>query len=256
MTTHWLFARDTRDKDSQEREAVALQSVSAWFWVALRRGILAFAILTALLVVPLRRIDPPTSSFMLQQRVSSFANGSDTPRLRHEWVPWDAISPAVPLAVVAAEDQRFPSHFGFDLVEVRQAWRAFRSGGQLRGASTISQQVAKNLFLWRGKDWVRKGLEAWFTLAIELTWPKRRILEVYLNIAQLGSDTYGVGAASWKYFHRPAAALRAKDASLLAAALPNPEAYRLNAPSTYMRQRAAWIARQMRQLGAGYLDGL
>jgi monofunctional biosynthetic peptidoglycan transglycosylase len=222
----------------------------------LRRGILAFAILTALLVIPLRWIDPPTSSFMLQHKVSSFANRSDTPRLRHEWVGWEAISPAVPLAVVAAEDQRFPNHFGFDLVEIQKAWGALRSGGRLRGASTISQQVAKNLFLWRGKDWVRKALEAWFTLAIELAWPKRRILEVYLNIAQLGSDTYGVGAASWRYFHRPPEALRANDAALLAAALPNPERYRLDAPSAYMHQRATWIRSQMQQLGAGYLEGL
>jgi monofunctional biosynthetic peptidoglycan transglycosylase len=222
----------------------------------LRRGILAFAILTALLVIPLRWIDPPLSSFMLQHKLSSVTNRSDTPRLRHEWVGWEAISPAVPLAVVAAEDQRFPNHFGFDLVEIQKAWDVFRSGGRLRGASTISQQVAKNLFLWRGKSWVRKALEAWFTLAIELAWPKRRILEVYLNIAQLGSDTYGVGAASWRYFHRPPEALRANDAALLAAALPNPERYRLDAPSAYMHQRATWIRSQMQQLGAGYLEGL
>jgi monofunctional biosynthetic peptidoglycan transglycosylase len=233
-----------------------LLRVAEWFWVAVRRGILAFAILTALLVIPLRWIDPPTSSFMLQHRVSSFTKGSDAPPLRHEWFDWEAIPPAVPLAIVAAEDQRFPKHFGFDLVEIRKAWRAFRSGGRLRGASTISQQVAKNLFLWRGRSWMRKALEAWFTLAIELSWPKRRILEIYLNIAQLGPDTYGVGAASWAYFDRPAAALRAKDAALLAAALPNPERYRLDAPSTYMHQRAAWIGGQMRQLGAGYLDTL
>jgi len=217
---------------------------------------LAFAILTALLVIPLRWIDPPTSSFMLQHKVSSFTNGRDTSRLQHEWIAWEAISPAVPLAVVAAEDQRFPSHFGFDLVEIQKAWGAFRSGGGLRGASTISQQVAKNLFLWQGKNWVRKALEAWFTLAIELAWPKRRILEVYLNIAQLGSDTYGVGAASWRYLHRPAEALRPNDAALLAAALPNPERYRLDAPSAYMHQRATWIQSQMQQLGVGYLKGL
>jgi len=217
---------------------------------------MAFVMLTALLVVPLRWIDPPTSSFMLQQRISFLTKGSETPRLRHEWLDWDAISPAVPLAVVAAEDQRFPEHFGFDLEEIQKAWKAFHSGGELRGASTITQQVAKNLFLWRGKSWFRKALEAWFTLSIELAWPKRRILEVYLNIAQLGSDTFGVGAASWKYFDRPAAALHAKDAALLAAALPNPERYRPNAPSRYMRRRAAWIAKQMQQLGAGYLKGL
>ena len=193
---------------------------------------------------------------MLQHRASNWIKGSNTYELRQEWVDWEAISPAVPLAVVAAEDQRFPSHGGFDLVEIEKAWHRFRAGGQLRGASTISQQVAKNLFLWRGKDWVRKGLEAWFTLAIELTWPKRRILEVYLNIAQMGPETYGVGAASRRYFGRPAKALREKDAALLAAVLPNPERYRLDAPSRYVHKRAAWIRRQMRQLGTAYLEGL
>lgn len=166
------------------------------------------------------------------------------------------MSPNLPLAFVASEDQRFPSHFGFDLVEIEKAWGRFRNGGPLRGASTISQQVAKNLFLWRGKSWVRKGLEAWLTLTIELTWPKRRILEVYLNIAQLGPDTYGVEAASRHYFHRPALALRGKDAALLAAVLPNPERYRVQAPSRYVLKRAAWVRRQMRHLGATYLEGL
>jgi monofunctional biosynthetic peptidoglycan transglycosylase len=213
-------------------------------------------ILTVVLVVPLRWIDPATSSFMLQHEVASLVGGSETPGPRHEWVDWEAIAPAVPLAVVAAEDQRFPRHSGFDLVEIGNAWEAFRSGGRLRGASTISQQVAKNLFLWRDRDWVRKGFEAWFTLAIELAWPKRRILEIYLNIAQFGPDTYGVGAASWKYFDRPAAALRARDAARLAAVLPNPERYRPDAPSAHTRRRAAWIAGQMEQLGAAYLDGL
>jgi monofunctional biosynthetic peptidoglycan transglycosylase len=223
---------------------------------ALLRAFLALVALTALLVVPLRWIDPATSSFLLQHRAASLIDRSETSGLRHEWVDWEAIAPAVPLAVVAAEDQRFPQHSGFDLVEIGNAWEDFRSGGRLRGASTISQQVAKNLFLWRGRDWVRKGLEAWFTVAIELAWPKRRILEIYLNIAQFGPDTFGVGAASWKYFDRPAAALGAREASLLAAVLPNPERYRPDAPSAHTRQRAAWITGQMEQLGAAYLEGL
>jgi monofunctional glycosyltransferase len=193
---------------------------------------------------------------MIQHQVSHWIKGSERPYLHHEWVDWKAISPAVPLAVVAAEDQRFPFHFGFDLTEIEKAWDRFHNGGRLRGASTISQQVAKNLFLWRGKNWVRKAFEAWFTLAIELTWPKRRILEVYLNIAQLGPNTYGIGSASWRFFHRPAEALSMKEAALVAAALPNPERYRLDAPSAYMRKRAAWLRRQMRQLGETYLDNL
>lgn len=207
-------------------------------------------------VVALRWLDPPTSSVMIQHRVSAWLDGRPRPYLHHEWTPMEAIAAPVALAVVAAEDQRFPSHGGFDLVEIEKAWRDYRDGGRMRGASTLSQQVAKNLFLWHGKSLTRKGLEAWFTLLIEGLWPKQRILEVYLNIAQLGPDTYGVGAASWRYFDRPPAALGPREAALMAAVLPNPERYRLDAPSSYVRQRAAWVRAQMRQLGPGYLSGL
>ncbi|MEA3276588.1 MAG: monofunctional biosynthetic peptidoglycan transglycosylase [Pseudomonadota bacterium] len=216
-------------------------------------GFLALSLLT---VAMLRWFDPPTSSFMAQQWLSGWMEGRQVPHLYQEWVDWDRITPAVPLAVVAAEDQRFPAHRGFDLIEIENAWNDFRSDGRLRGASTISQQVAKNLFLWRDKSLVRKGLEGWFTLLIELTWPKRRILEIYLNIAQFSRDTYGVGAASWRYFDRPAATLTTKQAALLAAVLPNPERYRLEAPSRQVLKRAAWIRKQARNLGASYLDGL
>ncbi len=126
----------------------------------------------------------------------------------------------------------------------------------MRGASTISQQVAKNLFLWRNKSWVRKGFEVWFTLLVESTWPKRRVLEIYLNVAQFGPDTYGVGAASWRFFNRPAAALSEREAALLATVLPNPKRYRVDAPSARVQKRAAWVRKQMRQLGSDYLDGL
>ena len=185
-----------------------LRAIAKKVGIFLWRGLLGFLLLTTLMVVTLRWLDPPMSSFMVQHWVLAWIGGSKSPYLHREWVDWEAIAPAVPLAVVAAEDQRFPSHRGFDLVEIEKAWNSFRDGGRLRGASTISQQVAKNLFLWRDRNLVRKGLEAWFTLAIELTWSKRRILEVYLNIAQLGPNTYGVGAASWRYFDRPAVALQ------------------------------------------------
>jgi monofunctional biosynthetic peptidoglycan transglycosylase len=218
--------------------------------------LLGILTLSALLVFALRWLDPPFSSFMAQDWVGGLVERRGRPWIRHDWVPWEFISPSVPLAVVAAEDQRFPTHGGFDLVEMENAWRDFRKGGQLRGASTLSQQVAKNLFLWRNKDLLRKGLEAWFTLLLELTWPKQRILEVYLNIAQFGPHTYGVGAASWRYFDRPAAALKDREAALLAAVLPNPIRLRLEAPSAYVKSRAARIRGQMRQLGKGYLEQL
>jgi len=222
----------------------------------LAQGLLALAVTSLVLVAALRWLDPPFSAFMARDWIGGWWQDREPPWVSYEWVDLESIAPAMGLAVVAAEDQRFPTHSGFDLVEIEKAWRDIREGERVRGASTISQQVAKNLFLWGGKSLVRKGLEAWFTLWIELAWPKRRILEIYLNIAQLGPATYGAGAASWRYFRRPAGALTDEQAALLAAVLPNPERYRADAPSAYVRKRAAWVRRQMRQLGADYLKGL
>lgn len=220
-------------------------------------GIAGFVILSVLAVGLLRWLNPPTSAFMLKQQLAGRLNSQQPAILYHEWVDLSAMPPSLALAVVAAEDQRFPQHAGFDLVEIRKAWQRYRNGGRLRGASTISQQTAKNLFLWSGRDWARKGLEAWFTLLIEALWSKQRVLEVYLNIAQFSPDTFGVGAASWRYFERPAIALKPDQAALLAAVLPNPKIYRLDAPSARVEQRARWIRRQMRQLGGvEYLEGL
>lgn len=225
--------------------------------LALGGALAASAALSLLVVGVLRWVDPPTSAFMLRQWVAGAFRGEPPPRVYHEWVDWSQIPSSVALAAIAAEDQRFPNHGGFDLVEMRNAWRRYQNGGRLRGASTISQQTAKNLFLWPGQDWLRKGLEGWFTLLIEALWPKQRILEVYLNIAQFSPDTFGVGAASWRYFQRPAVALEPAQAARLAAVLPNPRNYKLDAPSARVEQRARWIRRQMRQLGGtDYLDRL
>jgi monofunctional biosynthetic peptidoglycan transglycosylase len=205
----------------------------------------------------LRWLDPPTSAFMLRQWVAGQFSDQTPPYVYHEWVDWPLLPASVALAAIAAEDQRFPHHGGFDLVEMRKAWQRYQAGGRLRGASTISQQTAKNLFLWPGQDWLRKGLESWFTLLIEALWPKQRILEVYLNIAQFSPDTFGVGAASWRYFNRPAIALEPDQAALLAAVLPNPEIFRIDAPSARVERRARWIRSQMRQLGGtAYLERL
>ncbi len=205
----------------------------------------------------LRWIDPPTSAFMLRHWLAATWEGAPQPRLYHEWVDAEAIPPAIALAAIAAEDQRFPEHAGFDLVQLKRAWAEHRAGGRLRGASTISQQTAKNLFLWPGRDYLRKGLEAWFTLLMEVLWPKQRILEVYLNLAQFGPDTYGVGAASWRFFDRPVVSLGSAEAARLAAVLPNPKLYRLDAPSDTVQRRTRWIRQQMRQLGGtSYLEGV
>ena len=206
-------------------------------------------------VVALRWIDPPTSSIILQHRIAALARGAPAPV--HVWTSWEAIAPVVPIAVVAAEDQRFPTHRGFDIDAIRTALAEAGPAARPRGASTITQQVAKNLFLWSGRSWVRKGLEAYFTVLLELAWPKRRILEVYLNVAQLGPDVYGVGAASATYFAKPPGRLAPGEAALLAAALPNPRARRPDRPSAAARRRAAWILRQIDQLGGpAYLAAL
>lgn len=220
-------------------------------------GIAILVLLAALLILLFRWVDPPTSAFMVRHWLLAEAPAPGRQRLYHEWEGWGSISPQVKLAVIAAEDQRFPMHGGFDLVELRNALEHWQGGGELRGASTLSQQVAKNLFLWPGSDWVRKAIEAPLTLLIELIWPKTRILEVYLNVAQFGPETFGVGAASWRFFDRPAAILTKRQAALLAAVLPNPVLYRVEAPSPAVRSKAAWIERQMRNLGGtAYLERL
>jgi monofunctional glycosyltransferase len=220
-------------------------------------AVAAWLVLTVMVVLALRWVDPPTSAFMLQRWVAGHFESGRPPYVYHEWVDWDSIPRGVALAAIAAEDQRFPRHGGFDLLEIERAWKRYQAGGRLRGASTISQQTAKNLFLWPGRDPLRKGLEAGLTLLIEALWPKQRILEVYLNIAQFSPDTFGVGAAAWRYFDRPVVALDTRQAALLAAVLPNPEHYRLEAPSAKVRGRADWIRRQMRNLGgSAYLERL
>jgi monofunctional biosynthetic peptidoglycan transglycosylase len=221
------------------------------------RALLALVVTTVLVVAALRFLPPPTSAFMLRERIAASIEPDGGRELRQEWVDWSRISPHAVLAVISAEDQRFREHDGFDVGAIRQALTAHRSGKRLRGASTISQQVAKNLFLWPGRSLVRKGLEAYFTVLIETLWPKRRILEVYLNIAQFGAGIYGIEAASRTLFAKGAEDITAAEAALLAAVLPNPVKLDAGNPSRYVRDRQAWILRQMRQLGGlDHLAGL
>ncbi|MGA7296191.1 MAG: monofunctional biosynthetic peptidoglycan transglycosylase [Rhodanobacteraceae bacterium] len=208
-----------------------------------------FVLLSWLPVLVFRFVPPPASAFMLERQVSARIHHERGFALHHQWVPWSRISPQVPLAMVASEDQKFPFHHGFDVSAIQEAIADADQGERLRGASTISQQTAKNLFLWGGRSFVRKGLEAWFTVLLEVTWPKQRILEVYVNIAELGNGIYGVGAASQRYFGVPASQLDAHQAALLAAVLPNPRRLHANHPSAYVQRRAQWIEQQMQQLG-------
>ncbi len=208
---------------------------------------LAWAGVTVAAVVALRWIDPPFTTFMATDRISHLLD--DSYEFRHEWREWGQISKHAAMAVVAAEDQKFPQHHGFDFKQIDKALADAERGRRVRGASTISQQVARNIFLWRGQSWFRKGLEAGITVLIELCWSKQRILEVYLNVAEFGRGTYGVQAASRRYFHKDATRLNRSEAALLAAVLPAPTRFKVQAPSAYVKRRQAWIQRQMTALG-------
>jgi len=216
-----------------------------WLGVTL----LAWVALTAIPVLAMRWIHPVTSAFMLCARLAALGSGDFHYRNRYEWVDFERISPNAGLAVIAAEDQQFPYHFGFDFKSIREAADHNEHSRRVRGASTISQQVAKNLFLWSGRSYLRKAMEAWLTLLIETMWPKQRILEVYLNIAELGPATYGVEAASQRFYRHSAATLSRYEAATLAAVLPNPRQLHADKPSRYVTSRRDWIASQMAALG-------
>jgi len=249
-----------RVKRSLKKPARArrLSGLGGWFLRLMARCLLVFVLISLGLVLIFRWLPPPTSSVMIQRYFqNNEAKQSAAPAIRYRWIAYENISPYAALAVVAGEDQKFAVHGGFDFAAIKQALEDKLAGKTLRGASTISQQVAKNLYLWPGRSLLRKGLEAWFTMLLEMLWSKQRILEVYLNIAELGEQTFGVEAASWRFFSKSARQLNREEAALLAAVLPNPRYYRVDAPSSYIRRRQAWILQQMHQLGGvHYLNSL
>ena len=206
---------------------------------------------TVLCVLLLRWIDPPFTAYMAEAQMVAWAKRDTSYVSRHRWVDLNQVSPNLPLAVIAAEDQKFPEHWGFDVEAIEKAYELNQHSHRVRGASTISQQVAKNLFLWSGRSYFRKGLEAYFTLLIEACWPKRRILEIYLNAAEFGHGTYGAEAAAQRFFHHSAAKLTRSDAALLAAVLPNPKLFSAAMPSAYIQRRRDEILVQMQTLGGG-----
>jgi monofunctional biosynthetic peptidoglycan transglycosylase len=208
-------------------------------------------------VAVLRFVDPPFSAFMAARQVDAWRAGDRGFRIAHEWRALDEISSYLPLAVIASEDQNFAEHHGFDLKAIEKARQSNERGGKVRGASTISQQTAKNLFLWSGRSWIRKGLEAWYTLLIEAMWPKARILEVYVNIAEFGDGVYGAQAAARTYYGKGAAGLGASQAARMAAVLPSPKRYSVARPGPYVQRRTGAIERQMRYIGGtAYLERL
>lgn len=216
------------------------------------KSIIKFFILifisSVLIVFLLRWINPVTSSIMIQRQIESIFTG-EFDYIKYSWVDYDDCSPYLPIAFVAAEDQNFPNHFGFDVREIKKALKQYERGRRIRGASTITQQVAKNLFLWEGKSFIRKGVEAYFTVLIELLWDKKRILEVYMNIAEFGYMIFGVKMASLAYYKKLPSKVSASQAALLAAVLPNPLRYSVIRPTGYVRGRQNWILKQINSLG-------
>jgi monofunctional biosynthetic peptidoglycan transglycosylase len=209
-------------------------------------------------IVTLRWLPVPFSSFMLIRQVERLGFGGNVPPIHYQWVNLEHVSPLMALAVIAGEDQRFLDHWGLDVQAIKQAIDYNSSHARkMRGASTISQQTAKNLFLWGERSLLRKGMEAGLTLCLEILWPKKRILEVYLNIAEFGDGIYGVQAASVYLLHTSPAHLTRRQAALLAAVLPNPRRFRADRPSSFVLGRAQWIETNMARLGGTrYLDRL
>ena len=243
-------------------DAEALPRRRRWrgWWWKLPLLFLAFSVVQVLV---LRFVDPPFSAFMVARQLDALVAGDTDFRIAHDWRDFERMSPHLPLALVASEDQNFANHHGFDFAAIEKAQahnekmveRAEKRGKpvrRLRGASTISQQTAKNLFLWQGSGptrWLRKGLEVWYTALIEALWPKQRILEVYANIAEFGDGVYGGQAAARSFFRKDAATLSATEAARLAAVLPSPKRYSATRPGPYVQRRTRAIERQMRAIG-------
>lgn len=209
--------------------------------------IVTFIMYSVAVIILLKWFDPPTTAFIQSKSTNGFFVSVEN--YKNEWMSIDEVSPYFPLAVIASEDQRFFEHNGFDFEQIEKALQEIESGIRFRGASTITQQVAKNLFLWEDKSFIRKGIETYYTILLELIWSKRRILEVYINIAEFGEDIYGIESASQIYLNKPSERLTMREASIAASVLPKPLVRKLSNPSGYMMGRSESIMRQMSNLG-------
>ena len=244
----------TKPKVSAKIKAPEKAKIKRSFWQKLRKtlllSMLGFFLVSFSLVLVLRWVNPPTSAIRIARSIEAKRAGQPF-QAQSCWLSLQNFGPNVPMAVIASEDQRFNTHHGFDFTELA---KAVKEKGRKRGASTLTQQLAKNLFLWQGRSYVRKGLEAYFTGLMELLWPKRRILEVYLNVVEFGDATFGACAGAKRAFRTTPSRLSPYQAALLAASLPNPHIYNAAKPSSAMHRRASWAVRQMRSLGgAQYL---
>jgi len=211
---------------------------------------LAFLLTSTFCALLYKFVNPPVTPLMIMRLAGQGFTG-EALKMKKDWVSIDCIAPSLQLAVVAAEDNRFLEHHGFDLdaIDKAQEYNNAHKGKKFRGASTISQQTAKNVFLWPQRSWLRKGLEAYFTFLIELTWSKKRIMEVYLNVIEMGKGIYGAEAASLTYFDKHATSLTRSESALLAAILPNPQKWDPRFPTRYLASRQEWIIWNMDNIG-------
>lgn len=208
-------------------------------WTRIKRIFIILFVAQLVYIIALKWVDPPVT---ITQLVSFFSGYG----LKRDYIKLKDMSPNARLAVIAHEDQLFPDHNGFDIKSIEKALtNNSKKKSHVRGASTISQQVAKNVFLWQGRSWTRKGLEVYFTFMIEMIWGKERILEMYMNVAEMGKGIFGIEAASRAYFKKPAKKLSQSEAAKIAACLPNPKVYKVNPPSAYITKRYPWVVRQM-----------
>ena len=217
-------------------------------WAIIWKTIIGFVIISIASVLLYKWVYVPVTPLMLIRDVEQFSGGKGI-TMKHDWVPLSDISPKLQLAVVCSEDQNYLKHYGFDIGAIKKAMKENEEGKRFRGGSTITQQTAKNVFLWQGRSYLRKGLEAWFTLLIELCWSKERIMEVYLNSIEMGNGIYGAEAASKYWFHKSANKLTKDEAAAIAAILPNPLRLKANPATEYVSKRKVWIKQQMNYWG-------
>lgn len=217
-------------------------------WRIIWKTTMWFFIISIGLTIIYRFVPVPITPLMVIRLVEQTFDSEKKVRLYKDWVPMSEISRHAPQAVFAAEDQKFLTHKGFDFEAMEKAWENNKKGKRIKGASTITQQTVKNVFLWPSRSYLRKGLEAYFTVLVELLWSKERIMEVYLNVIEMGDGIYGIEAASQAYYNKPAAKLNRNQAAMIAAVLPNPIRWTPAKPTGYIRGRQSWIMRQMNNL--------
>ena len=221
-----------------------MRKILGRIWTILWKTCIAFFIVSIVSVIIYRWVPIPLTPLMLIRDLEQMG-GNNGVIMEHDWVPLEDISPKLQLAVVCSEDQNYLKHFGFDLGAIKKAMKENEQGKRIRGASTITQLTAKNVFLWQGRSYLRKGLELWFTLLIEVFWSKERIMEVYLNSIEMGNGIYGAEAASQHWFHKSAKKLTKDEAAAIAAILPNPLRFKASPANGYISGRKAWIKQQM-----------